>query len=102
MRQLTGHAAAIAAELGGPTWLRDHGGGFSTVTVQLHRISAANSLGDHAAALAGARTLTPARLPTVERRARYYTDIAVVFGQWGRREDCIRAFHTANAVPART
>ncbi len=25
----------------------------------------------------------------MERRARYYTDVARTFGQWGRREDCL-------------
>ncbi|WAZ26562.1 hypothetical protein STRCI_008154 [Streptomyces cinnabarinus] len=40
MRELTDEAAAIAAGLGGTTVLRDHGGGFSPATVQLHRISA--------------------------------------------------------------
>jgi hypothetical protein len=95
MRQLTDHAAAITIELGGRTWLPDHGGGFSIATVQLHRISAENSLGDPAAALTAARALTPAHLPTVERRARYYTDIAAAFGRWGRRDECLRALLAA-------
>ncbi|MFC5148955.1 helix-turn-helix domain-containing protein [Streptomyces aureoversilis] len=36
MRELTGEAAAIAQELGPAAVLRDHGGGFSPTTVQLH------------------------------------------------------------------
>jgi hypothetical protein len=95
MRQLTDEAAAIAADLAGSTWLRDHGGGFSTATVQLHRISAENSLGDPASALAAARTVPPGSLPTVERRARYYTDLATAYGHWGRRNDCLRALLAA-------
>jgi hypothetical protein len=92
MRQLTDEAAAIATELGGATLLRDHGGGFTPTTVQLHRISAENSAG---AAIAAARKVPPQTLPTVERRARYYTDVAGAFGQWGRRDDCIRALLSA-------
>ncbi len=40
MREMTAEAAAIAASLAGPVLLRDHGGGFTPATVQLHRISA--------------------------------------------------------------
>ncbi|WP_049581031.1 hypothetical protein [Streptomyces sp. SBT349] len=83
-------AAALAREAHGPL-LRAPGGGFSPATVTLHRISAENSLGDPGAALTAARSLTPAALPTVERRARYYTDLAGAFGQLGRREECVRA-----------
>lgn len=46
MRELTDEAAAIAQELGGVTLLRDHGGGFSPLTVTLHKISAENHAGD--------------------------------------------------------
>ncbi|RKN05194.1 helix-turn-helix domain-containing protein [Streptomyces radicis] len=90
MRELTDEAAALARRMRGPL-LRAHGGGFSSATVTLHRISAENSLGDPTAALAAARTVAPAALPTVERRARYYTDLATAFGQLGRREECVRA-----------
>jgi transcriptional regulator with XRE-family HTH domain len=95
MRELTDEAAAIAARLGGTTLLRNHGGGFSPVTVELHRISAEYSLGEAGAAIAAARRIAPARLPTVERRARYYTDIAQAYGQWGRRSECINALLAA-------
>ncbi|MEU7987413.1 helix-turn-helix transcriptional regulator [Streptosporangium canum] len=95
MRQLTAEAAAIAADLGGTTLLRDHGGGFSPVTVQLHLISAENSAGDPAAALSTAHAIAPQSLPSVERRSRYYTDVAAAFGQLGRRDECVRALLTA-------
>ncbi|MCF3103181.1 helix-turn-helix transcriptional regulator [Streptomyces roseoverticillatus] len=95
MRELTDEAAAIAKELGGTVLLRDHGGGFSPSTVQLHRISAENSAGDPSAALAAARDVAPASLPSAERRARYYTDIAAAFGRWGRRDECLRALLAA-------
>lgn len=94
MRQLTDEATAIALELGG-TMLRDHGGGFSPVTVQLHLISAENSAGDPAAALSAAHLIAPQSLPSVERRSRYYTDIAAAFAQLGRRDECVRALLNA-------
>ncbi|WP_371097126.1 hypothetical protein [Streptomyces sanglieri] len=46
-------------------------------------------------ALAAARAVAPHSLPSVERRARYYTDIAAAFGRWGRRDECIRALLAA-------
>ncbi|MEU6261732.1 helix-turn-helix domain-containing protein [Saccharopolyspora shandongensis] len=94
MRELTAEAAAIASGLDGATLLRDHGG-FSTTTVRLHLISAELSAGDPAAALTAARMVAPKTLPSTERRARYFTDIAAAFARWGRREDCIHALLAA-------
>jgi transcriptional regulator with XRE-family HTH domain len=103
MRELTGDAAAIAARLGGRPQLRDHGGGFSPATVTLHRISAENSIGDPGAAIAAARRVAPANLPSTERRSRYYTDVARAFAHWGRRDDCLRALLAAErAAPEET
>ncbi|MEV0126616.1 hypothetical protein AB0I16_34585 [Streptomyces sp. NPDC050703] len=45
MRELTDEAAGIAKDLGGGTLLRNHGEGFSPLTVQLHRISAEDYAG---------------------------------------------------------
>ncbi|MGK5546711.1 helix-turn-helix domain-containing protein [Streptomyces sp. URMC 127] len=95
MRELTAEAAAIAQQLGPATMPRDHSGGFSPTTVQLHLISAENSAGDPAAALAAAKAVAPGSLPTTERRARYYTDIATAFARLSRRDDCIRALLAA-------
>ena len=81
--------------MGGAVLLLEHGGGFTPATVQLHRISAEYSTGDPGAAITAARQLPPASLPTTERRARYWTDVARAYGQWGRRDDCIRALLTA-------
>jgi hypothetical protein len=91
MRELTTEAAALAARLGSATLLRDHGGGFSPATVRLHRISAEHYAGEPGAA----RRITPASLPTPERRARYYTDVARACGQAGRRDDCLTALLAA-------
>jgi transcriptional regulator with XRE-family HTH domain len=87
MRELTDEAASIAAQLGGRELLRDHGGGFSPATVELHRVSAENYAGDPGAAVAAALRIAAASLPTTERRARYWTDTARAYVNWGRRED---------------
>lgn len=95
MRELTDEAASIAASLGDRVLLRDHGGGFTGVTVELHRISAENYAGDPGAAVAAARRIVPASLPTTERRARYWTDTARAYANWGRRDDCVSALLAA-------
>lgn len=94
MRELTNEAAAIAKELGGATLLRDHGG-FSPLTVQLHRISAENHAGDPLAALTAARSISLNALPSVERRSRALGDIAVAYDRLGRRGDCVRTLLAA-------
>jgi transcriptional regulator with XRE-family HTH domain len=95
MRELTGEAASIAARLGEWVLLRDHGGGFTPATVALHRVSAENYAGDPGAAVAAALRIVPASLPTTERRARYWTDTARAYANWGRREDCVSALLAA-------
>jgi transcriptional regulator with XRE-family HTH domain len=95
MRELTDEAAVIATRLNNATLLRDHGGGFTPATVELHRISAEYSLGEVGAALTAARRIAPASLPTLERRARYFADIAQAYGQCGRRTQCIDALLAA-------
>lgn len=89
MRQLTAEAAAIAAALHGSAVA------LTPVTVQLHRISAENSTGDPSAALRAAAAIDPAQLPSVERTARYFTDVAVAWERWGRRDECVRALLAA-------
>ena len=95
MRELTDEAASIAAQSEGRALLRDHGGGFSPATVELHRVSAENYAGDPGAAVAAALRIVPASLPTTERRARYWTDTARAYANWGRREDCVSALLAA-------
>jgi len=94
MRELTDEAAALAKELGA-TLLRDHGGGFSPLTVQLHRISAENHADDPRAALDAARAISLKALPSVERRSRALGDIAVTYDRLGRRSDCVRTLLAA-------
>ncbi|WP_405588055.1 hypothetical protein [Streptomyces sp. NBC_01190] len=96
MRELTDEAAAVAEELGEKrVLLRDHGGGLSPLTVQLHRISAENYAGDPLAALAAARTISLKALPSVERRFRALGDIAITYDRLGRRSDCVRTLLAA-------
>lgn len=95
MRELTDEAASIAAGLGERVLLRDHGGGFTPATVELHRVSAENYAGDPGAAVAAALRIVPASLPTTERRARYWTDTARAYKSWGRRDDCVSALMAA-------
>jgi hypothetical protein len=80
---LTDEAASIAVQFGGRALLRDHGGGFSLATVDLHWVSAQNYAGDPGAAVAAALRIVPASLPTTERRARYWTDTARAYANWG-------------------
>jgi hypothetical protein len=95
MRELTGQAASIAAGLGDRVLLRDHGGGFTAMTVELHRVSAENYAGDPGTAVAAALKIVPASLPTTERRARYWTDTARAYANWGKRDDCVGALLAA-------
>jgi hypothetical protein len=95
MRELTDEAAAIAARLSPAVLLRDHGGGFTSATVELHRISAENYAGDPGVAIAAAARIHPPSLPTTERRARYWTDTARAYGNWGRRDECVSALLSA-------
>jgi transcriptional regulator with XRE-family HTH domain len=97
MRELTDEATAIAEELGGGTLLR-HYGGFSPLTVALHRISAENHAGDPLAALAAARSISLKALPSVERRSRALGDIAVTYDRLGRRADCVRTLLAAERL----
>jgi hypothetical protein len=95
MRELTDEASSIASRFSDRVMLRDHGGGFTPATVELHRISAENYAGDPGAAVADAKRIAPASLPTTERRARYWTDTARAYGTWGRRADCVTALLAA-------
>ncbi|WP_326691151.1 helix-turn-helix domain-containing protein [Streptomyces sp. NBC_01795] len=93
MRELTAEAAALASSLG-DIQLRDLGG-FSPATVQLHLVSAENSVGDPARALAAAHAIDPAALPSTERRARLYTDMAHAHHRWGHRDACVTSLLAA-------
>ncbi|GAA3603490.1 hypothetical protein GCM10022223_18920 [Kineosporia mesophila] len=95
MRELTTEAAVIAAGLADGPVVRRYVGGFTPATVALHRISAETSTGDPVTALATAHALTPSRLPTIERRARYWGDVATAQALRGDRDECLRALLAA-------
>ena len=42
-----------------------------------------------------ARRIDPTAIPLAERRARYWSDVARSFAQWGRHEQCYRALLAA-------
>ncbi|GAA2512985.1 hypothetical protein GCM10010406_55980 [Streptomyces thermolineatus] len=72
-----------------------HGVVFGPGQVLLHRISICHLLGDAGQAVEHARRVNVAALPTTERRARYWIDVARAFDQWGKPERCYRALLAA-------
>ncbi|WP_051712194.1 helix-turn-helix domain-containing protein [Streptomyces sp. NRRL S-350] len=63
--------------------------------VALHELSVHHELGDAGRAIELARTVDPSALPTAERQARFFTDVARAFDQWGKHEHCYRALLAA-------
>lgn len=63
--------------------------------VALHHLSVHYELGDSGQAIELARTVNPAALPTAERQARFFTDVARAFDQWGKPEQAFRALLAA-------
>ncbi|MER6913903.1 XRE family transcriptional regulator [Streptomyces sp. NPDC000594] len=98
MRVLTDEAAAIARELGDTPLLRDHGGGFTPLTVQLHRVSAEVHAGDPLTALSAASAIPLDALPSLERRSRALGDIALTYDRLGRRTECLDALLAAERL----
>lgn len=66
--------------------------------VDLHLLSVHYELGDAGQAIDLARTIDPASLPTAERQARFFIDVARAFEQWGKPEPCFRALLAAEQV----
>ncbi|MFD0403824.1 helix-turn-helix domain-containing protein [Kitasatospora sp. NPDC127116] len=63
--------------------------------VALHELSVHYELGDAGRAIELARTIDPTALPTAERQARFFIDVARAFDQWGKPEQCYRALLAA-------
>lgn len=63
--------------------------------VALHELSVHYELGDAGRAIELASTINPAALPTAERQARFFTDVARAFDQWGKPEQCFKALLAA-------
>lgn len=90
---LIGEALDVACRLGGDSNHRFTA--FGPTGVGLYRISIARVLGDSGAAIEAARQINPVTIPLVERRARYWSDVARSFHQWGKPERCYRALLAA-------
>ncbi|MGW4381243.1 XRE family transcriptional regulator [Kitasatospora sp. NPDC004531] len=63
--------------------------------VALHEVSVHYELGDAGRAIELASTIVPTALPTVERQARFFIDVARAFDQWNKPEQCYRALLAA-------
>ncbi|MFI0409108.1 hypothetical protein [Actinomadura sp. 3N508] len=98
MRELTTEANSIAATLDDRGIVLSHGTGFGTWMVDSHLISGNNASGDPVAALAVARRIDPRALPTVERRSRFYGDVATAHALRGNRSGCLEALLAAERV----
>jgi transcriptional regulator with XRE-family HTH domain len=92
-RTLTTEAVQAAVRLGADGNHRFTA--FGPTGVGLYRISIARVLGDYGTAIEAARRIDPAAIPLVERRARYWTDVARSFHQWDKPEHCYRALLAA-------
>jgi DNA-binding Xre family transcriptional regulator len=68
---------------------------FGPTGVELYQIGIARVLGDPGTAIETARRINPETMPQAERRARYWTDVARSYHQWGKPEPCYRALLAA-------
>ncbi|MEU5161793.1 XRE family transcriptional regulator [Streptomyces sp. NPDC020875] len=93
-RELISEAEATATRLG-----RDGQPGgttfFGPSQVLLHRISISHLLGDCGLAVEHARRVDVTRLPSPERRARYWIDVARAFDQWAKPDRTYQALLAA-------
>lgn len=92
-RTLIGEAVDAAGRLGVDANHRFTA--FGPTGVGLYRISIARVLGDSGTAIEAAGRINPARIPLVERQARYWSDVARSFHQWGKPVQCYRALLAA-------
>ncbi|WP_280424418.1 helix-turn-helix domain-containing protein [Nocardia carnea] len=69
--------------------------GFGSGTVGLYQVSIGRVLGDSGAAIDAARRIDAATIPLAESRARYWSDVARAFHQWGKPDQCYRALRAA-------
>ncbi|MCW2943496.1 MAG: binding protein with helix-turn-helix domain [Actinoallomurus sp.] len=68
---------------------------FGPTNVALYQVSIAQVLGDNGTAIAHAKSVNPAVIPTAERRGRYWIDVARAWHQWGKPEACYRSLLAA-------
>jgi hypothetical protein len=91
--EFIGEAKTAAARLGRDANYRFTA--FGPANVTLYQVSIAQVLGDSGTAIETAKTLSPAAIPTAERRGRYWIDVARAFHQWNKPEPCYRALLAA-------
>lgn len=94
--ELIGEARVAAARLGRDANYRHTA--FGPTNVALYQVSIAQVLGDNGSAIAHAKTVNPAAVPTAERRGRYWIDVARAWHQWGKPEPCYQALRSAERV----
>ncbi|EWC59283.1 putative transcriptional regulator [Actinokineospora spheciospongiae] len=58
--------------------------------LRLYEISVHRKLGDYGTAIGAATAIRPEQITVTERRVRYWEDVALAYGSWGKRE---QAFH---------
>lgn len=96
MLSTAAYTAAVDGDQATARGLIDEAAGASEPTaVGLYRISIARVLGDYGTAIEVARRIDPVGISQVERRARYWSDVARAFHGWGRPEPCYRALLAA-------
>lgn len=72
---------------------------FGPTGVRLYQISIARVLGDSGTAIDAARRINPTTIPQTERQARYWSDVARSFHQWGKPEQCYGRCWPPNTPP---
>jgi transcriptional regulator with XRE-family HTH domain len=92
-RGLLGEAVDTADRLGADANHRFTA--FGPTGVGLYKISIARVLGDYGTAVEAARRINPAAIPLVERRARYWSDVARSYHHWDKPEQSYRALLAA-------
>jgi hypothetical protein len=71
------------------------GAGGARANVTLYQVSITQVLGDSGTAIEHATTLSPAAIPTAERRGLYWIDVARAYHQWNKPAPCYRALLAA-------
>jgi tetratricopeptide (TPR) repeat protein len=71
---------------------------FSLGHVVTYQIGVSIILGDAGTAIEYAKSIDPAKIPTVERRASYFTGIAEAYTLWGKSDRAVRALLTAEKI----
>lgn len=64
----------------------------------LYEISVHRTLGDYGTAIHAARAIPPHTITVTERRLRYWQDVALAFGAWGKPDKALHALLAAERV----